>query len=68
MKNHRSKIESMVKQGQEFIVLNHGKPAARIISTEPRKVLVWPDHLKTALRVPGKNASDVIIDERNSGW
>jgi prevent-host-death family protein len=64
MKAHWSAIEAQVKQGETFEVLNRGKPAVRLVPAEPRKVLKWDDHLKTALRCKGKSGSDTVAADR----
>ena len=47
LKAHWSEIENQVRGGTSFLVLNRGKPAARIVPAAPREVLAWDDHLFT---------------------
>ena len=65
MKAHWAKIESQVKAGETFEVLNRGKVAAQIVPAKPRQVFQWPDHLATAYRNTGKKGSDVIREQRD---
>jgi len=65
MKAHWARIESEVKAGETFEVLNRGKVAAHIVPAKPRQVLQWPDHLATAHENTGTKGSDVIRDDRD---
>ena len=65
MKAHWAQIESQVKAGETFEVLNRGKVAAHIVPAKPRQVLKWPDHLATAHKNTGKKGSDVIREQRD---
>ncbi len=65
MKAHWAKIESQVKAGETFEVLNRGKVAAHIVPAKPRQVLQWPDHLATAYGNTGKKGSDVVREQRD---
>ena len=65
LKAHWSKIESQIKSGETFEVLNRGKVAAHIVPAKPREVLQWPDHLGTAHRNTGKKGSDLIREQRD---
>ena len=65
MKAHWAQIESQVKEGETFEVLNRGKVAAHIVPAKPRQVLKWPDHLVTAHKNTGKKGSDLIRDQRD---
>jgi antitoxin (DNA-binding transcriptional repressor) of toxin-antitoxin stability system len=64
MKAHWKQIESQVKAGEVFEVLNRGKVAAHIVPAKPRQVLQWPDHLATAYKNSGKPGSEVIREQR----
>ena len=64
LKAHWARIESEVKAGETFEVLNRGKVAAHIVPARPRPVLEWPDHLKTALRNEGRKGSDIVREQR----
>lgn len=65
MKAHWARIESQVKAGETFEVLNRGRVAAHIVPAKPRQVLQWPDHLATAHRNAGTKGSDLIRAERD---
>jgi antitoxin (DNA-binding transcriptional repressor) of toxin-antitoxin stability system len=65
MKANWAQIESQVKAGETFEVLNRGKVAAHIVPAKPRQVLKWPDHLATAHKNTGKKGSDLIREQRD---
>jgi prevent-host-death family protein len=48
MKAHCSEVESQVRNGETFEVVNRGKPTVRILPAKPRDVLKWEDHLDTS--------------------
>ena len=60
MKANWAEIEAQVAAGEEFEVLNRGKPAAKIIATTPRRVLKWPKFLETAVKNQGLSAEETI--------
>ena len=71
MKAHWSEIEGQVREGASFLVLNRGKPAARIVPAAPREVLVWDDHLATAItadRGPSASAEETVRADREGRW
>ena len=69
LKAHWSVIEGQVREGASFLVLNRGKPAARIVPAEPREVLAWDDHLATAVTpVRGRSAEDTVRADRAGRW
>jgi len=68
MKANWSEIERQVARGEIFEVLNRGKPAARIVSAQPRKVLKWDDHLATALVCKGRKGADAVKADREGRW
>ena len=69
MKAHWSEIEDQVREGASFLVLTRGKPAARIVPAAPREVLVWDDHLATAV-TPGHglSAQETVRADREGRW
>ena len=68
LKAHWSDIERQVAEGEEFEVLNRGRPAARIVPPAPRPVAIWDDHLATALESRGRNAEDAVSADREGRW
>jgi len=66
LKAHWSDIEKKLEHGETFQVLNRGKPTAKILPAEPKKILHWPDHLATALPNKGKSAADTVIADRGN--
>ena len=45
MKAHWAKVETQVRNGETFEVLNRGRPSVMIIPARPHEVLAWDDHL-----------------------
>ena len=69
LKAHWSDIEGQVKEGASFLVLNRGKPAARIVPAAPQEVLAWDDHLATAVTpVHGRSAEETVRSDREGRW
>jgi antitoxin (DNA-binding transcriptional repressor) of toxin-antitoxin stability system len=69
MKAHWSEIEDQVREGASFLVLNRGKPAARIVPPTPREVLVWDDHVATAVTpAGGQSAEATVRADREGRW
>lgn len=66
MKAHWSTIERKISEGETVTVLNRGRPTAKIVPADPRKVLEWPDHLSSAVSNVGKSGADTVIDDRGS--
>ena len=64
LKAHWSNIEKKLEHGETFLVLNRGKPTAKIMPAEPKKILNWPDHLATAVPNRGKSAGETVIEDR----
>ena len=65
LKAHWATIESQVRAGETFEVLNRGRVAAHIVPPRPRPVLAWPDHLATALRNDGTKGWDIVASQRS---
>ncbi len=66
MKAHWTAIEQKISGGETVIVLNRGRPTAKIVPADPQKVLDWPDHLQTAVPNAGKSAADTVMEDRGS--
>lgn len=66
MKAHWALIEKRICQGETVTVLNRGKPTAKIVPAEPPKILVWPDHLSTALPNVGKSGAETVLEDRGT--
>ncbi len=64
MKAKWGAIEAAVRDGECFEVLNHGRPAARIVPARPRKVSRWENHLETAIEAPGHSAEEIVRADR----
>ena len=68
MKAHWSEVETQVRNGESFVVLNRGKPTVRIVPTAPRRVLTWDDHLATAIPAAGRSAEETVAADREGRW
>ena len=68
MKAKWSEVEAEVKAGEEFEVLNRGKPSVRIVAAGPRKVIEWDDHLATAIKCGGPTAEEIVRWDRDRGY
>lgn len=68
MKAHWTEIEQQVRSGESFEVLNRGRPAAVIAPPRPRDVLVWDDHLETAVQSKGHSAPETVRADREGRW
>lgn len=64
LKAHWSDIEKKLEHGETFQVLNRGKPTAKILPAEPKKILNWPDHLSTGITNRGKSAAETVLEDR----
>jgi len=61
-------VERQVADGEEFEVLNRGRPTARIIPPTPRPVAIWDDHLAAALESIGRSAEDTVCADQEGHW
>jgi len=68
LKSHWSDIENKLEHGETFQVLNRGRPTAKILPVEPKKILNWPDHLASAVANKGKSAAETVIEDRGERW
>jgi prevent-host-death family protein len=68
MKAHWTEVEAQVRNGETFEVVNRGKPTVRIVPATPRRVLVWDDHLATAIAASGHSAQETVAADREGRW
>ena len=68
MKAHWSEVEAQVKAGETFEVLTRGRPSVRIVAAAPRRILVWEDHLATAIPASGHSAEATVAADREGRW
>jgi prevent-host-death family protein len=68
LKAQWAEIEARTRDGESFLVLNHGRPAARILPPEPQQVLVWDDHLATAAQGRSRTAQETVRHDRDGRW
>lgn len=68
LKANWAAVEKQIASGETFEVLNRGKPTAHIVPAKPRRVVVWDDHLATAVRGRGRLAEAVVQADREGRW
>jgi prevent-host-death family protein len=68
LKAHWADIERRTREGESFLVLNRGRPSAKVVPAGPREVLRWDDHLKTAVPGKGRSAQEVVRADRDGRW
>ena len=68
MKAHWSEVEAQVRNGETFEVINRGRPTVQIIPATPRRILVWDDHLATAIPSGGHSAEETVAADREGRW
>ncbi|MDP3851644.1 MAG: hypothetical protein Q8Q59_14150 [Luteolibacter sp.] len=68
MKAHWAEVESQVRNGETFEVVNRGRPTVHIVHATPRRILVWDDHLATAIPASGRSAEETISADREGRW
>jgi len=68
MKAHWAEIEAQVKNGETFEVLNRGRPTVHITAATPRRVVVWDDHLATAIPSSGRTILETVSADREGRW
>jgi prevent-host-death family protein len=68
MKAHWSEVEAQVRDGETFEVINRGRPTVRIVAAAPRRILVWEDHLATAIPSAGRSAEETVATDREGRW
>ncbi len=68
MKAHWSEVETQVRNGETFEVINRGRPTVHIVPAAPRRILVWDDHLATAIPAAGHSAEETVAADRETRW
>jgi prevent-host-death family protein len=68
MKAQWSEVEARVRAGETIEVLNRGRPSVRIVPAAPRRILVWEDHLATAIPGSGRSAEETVAADREGRW
>jgi len=68
MKANWSAVEAQVREGETFEVVNRGRPSVRISPALPRKILVWENHLETAIPNAGRPAEETVAADREGRW
>jgi len=68
MKAHWSEVEAQVRAGETFEVINRGRPTVQIVAAAPRPILVWDDHLATAIPASGRSVEETLAADREGRW
>ena len=68
MKARWSEVEARVGAGETIEILNRGRPSVRIVPVAPRRILVWEDHLATAIPAAGLLAEEIVNLDREGRW
>ena len=68
MKAHWAEVENQVRNGETFEVQNRGKASAMIMPPRPHEVLVWDDHLATAVPGKGHTGEETVAADREGRW
>lgn len=68
LKAHWAAVEEQVRHGETFEILNRGRPTARIVPATSRRILVWDDHLATAIPAKGRSAEATVAADREGRW
>lgn len=68
MKAHWSAVESQVRDGETFEVLNRGRPTVRIVPAKLASVLEWEDHLATAAPGEGSLSEELVAEDREGRY
>lgn len=68
MKAQWAEVESQVRNGETFEVVNRGRPTVHIVPAAPRRILVWDDHLVTAIPASGRSTEETVAADREGRW
>jgi prevent-host-death family protein len=68
LKSQWAEIERRTREGESFLILNRGRPAARLLPVSPRAVLHWDDHLETAADGIGLKSQEIVRADREGRW
>jgi len=68
MKAHWTEVEAQVLGGETIEVTNRGRPTVRLIPATARPILVWDDHLATAIPGRGRTAEETVTADRFGRW
>ena len=63
-----SEIEAQVRNGETFEVSTRAKPTVEIIPATLSRVLVWDDHLATAIPSRGHSVEETVAADREGRW
>mgnify|MGYP001301771802 CR=1 FL=1 len=59
-----SEVLRNIKAGEEITIIKRGRPVAKLTALGPKKNIKWPDFLKDAVKLKGKQVSKIVIDSR----
>lgn len=70
LKAHWAELEEKVRQGETFLILNRGRPSACLVPATPRDVVIWDDHLETAVKpvASARVAEEILRADRDGRW
>ena len=63
-----SEIEAQVHNGETFEVNSRGNPTMQITPATPCRILVWEDHLATAIPSTGHSVEETVAADREGRW
>lgn len=61
-------LEPQICKGETFKVVDHGTPTVQIIPATPCRILVWEDHLATAIPSTGQSSEETVAADREGRW
>jgi antitoxin (DNA-binding transcriptional repressor) of toxin-antitoxin stability system len=64
LKGNWSTIEAEVINRKSIKVTNRGRPTVRLEPPISWKVLVWDDHLRTAVACKGNSGAQIVVESR----
>ena len=63
-----SGIEAQVRNGETFEVDSRGNPTMQITPATLCRILVWEDHLATAIPSTGHSSEETVAADREGRW
>lgn len=60
-----ARVLKSLRNGEEITITKRGKPIAKVVSLSPKDQIEWPDFQLEAVKLRGKQMSDIILEGRN---
>ncbi len=60
-----ARVLKSLRNGEEITITKRGKPIAKVVSLSPKDQIEWPDFQTEAVKLRGKQMSDIILEGRN---